>query len=140
MRTTKRALLGLALAAAMIPFAATSAQAGGTKPSYNHSNPGTCPAEYLCAYMDINYDKAKLPIAKFKFDNPVWSDTSQRFIVGYDSSWFNNGIGTSGSSVMVFTGNGYTGNSFCLDKGWGNTWDSVANDKGHSNLWIAGSC
>ncbi|MGW4048504.1 peptidase inhibitor family I36 protein [Streptomyces sp. NPDC004721] len=140
MRTTKRALLGLALAAAMIPVAATSAQAGGTNPTYKKVNPGNCPAEYLCAYKDINYGTGGIAIAKFKYDNKVWSDTSQGFIVGKDSSWYNNGIGTSGSSVMVFTGNGYTGNSFCLDKGWGNTWDSVANDKGHSNLWISGSC
>lgn len=56
------------------------------------------------------------------------------------SSWFNNGTGTSYSSVVVHTDNNYGGNSFCLDKGWGNTWDSVANDQGEANRWINGPC
>ncbi|MFJ6564461.1 peptidase inhibitor family I36 protein [Streptomyces sp. NPDC091412] len=140
MRTTKRALLGLALAAAMIPFAATSAQAGGTNPTYKTAKPGNCPSAYLCVYKDINYGTGGIGIGLFKFDNKVWSNTDQAFIVGKDSSWYNNGTGTSYTSVIVYMGNDYTGNSFCLDKGWGNTWDSVANDKGRGNRWISGSC
>ncbi|MGV9251205.1 peptidase inhibitor family I36 protein [Streptomyces sp. NPDC003697] len=140
MRTTKRAVLGLAMAAAMLPFAATAAHAGGTKPTYSTSKPSSCPSTYLCVYKEINYGTGGVAVAKFAYNNPIWSDTANAYIAHQDSSWFNNGTGTSYSSVVVYADNGYGGNSFCLDKGWGNTWDSVANDQGEANKWIAGTC
>lgn len=140
MRTTKRALLGLALAAALLPIAATSAHAGGTEPTYRNWNPGNCPAGNLCVYKGINYATEGVGIAMFQYDNPIWSETRNSYIAHEDSSWFNNGTGTSYSSVKVFTDNHYGGNSFCLDKGWGNTWDRVANDQGESNQWVDGPC
>ncbi|MCX5559272.1 peptidase inhibitor family I36 protein [Streptomyces sp. NBC_00038] len=140
MRITKRALLGLALAATLIPIAATTAQAGGTKPTWSRENPGNCPEGFLCVYKGINYDLADAGIAKFQYDNPIWSDTDNRYIAHEDSSWFNNGTGSSYSSVEVYADNGYGGNSFCLDKGWGNKWDEVANDQGEANRWVNGPC
>ncbi|MDG4865608.1 peptidase inhibitor family I36 protein [Streptomyces sp. T-3] len=140
MRTIKRALLGLALAAALLPVAATTAEAGGTTPTYSQWNPGNCPAGNLCVYKDVNYGLGGVGIAMFKYDNPIWSETRNDYIAHDDSSWFNNGTGTSYSSVVVYTDNGYGGNSFCLDKGWGNTWDRVANDQGEANRWVNGPC
>ncbi|MFF3348964.1 peptidase inhibitor family I36 protein [Streptomyces sp. NPDC002779] len=140
MRTTKRALLGLALAGALLPLAATTAQAGGTTPTYSTKDPGNCPAGNLCVYADINYGQGDVGIAMFKYDNPIWSNTVNKYMAHEDSSWFNNGTGTSYSSVEVFADNGYGGNSFCLDSGWGNTWDKVANDQGEANRWKNGPC
>ncbi|WP_455357505.1 peptidase inhibitor family I36 protein [Streptomyces sp. SYSU K217416] len=140
MRKSMRAVLGLALAAAVLPFAAATAHADGTNPTYSQRNPGNCDSGYLCVYKGINYDQAGWGIAKFKYDNPIWSDTANRFIAHEDSSWFNNGTGTSYTSVVVYHDNGYGGKSFCLDKGWGNTWDSVANDQGEANRWVNHSC
>ncbi|MGV9455832.1 peptidase inhibitor family I36 protein [Streptomyces sp. NPDC003635] len=140
MRTSKRALLGLALASALIPIAATTAQAGGTTPTYSQRDPGNCPPGFLCVYKGINYDLQDVGIAKFQYDNPIWSNTENRFIAHEDSSWYNNGTGSSWSSVEIFSDNGWGGNSFCLDKGWGNTWDKVANDQGEANRWIQGTC
>ncbi|MFF2993443.1 peptidase inhibitor family I36 protein [Streptomyces sp. NPDC057950] len=140
MRTTKRAALALAMAAAMTPFAVTAAHAGGTTPTYSQRDPGTCPRSYLCVYKDINYGSGNVGIAKFQYDNTIWSDTVNAYMAHQDSSWFDNGTGTSYSSVVVYADNGYGGNSFCLDAGWGNTWDAVANDQGESNKWIKGTC
>lgn len=140
MRTSKRALLGLALATALLPIAATTAQAGGTTPTYSQRNPGNCLAGHLCVYKDTNYGQGGVGIAMFAYDNPIWSDTRNGYIAHEDSSWFNNGTGTSYSSVVVYADNGYGGNSFCLDKGWGNTWDRVANDQGEANRWVNGPC
>jgi len=140
MRRTKRALLGLALAAALVPIAAGTAQAGGTQPTYSKNNPGNCPPGFLCVYKGINYDLDGVGVAKFQYNNPVWSDTDNGYIAHQDSSWFNNGTAGSYSSVVVYSDNGYGGNSFCLDTGWGNTWDSVANDEGEANRWVDGAC
>ncbi|MFD3927136.1 peptidase inhibitor family I36 protein [Streptomyces sp. NPDC058614] len=140
MRTTKRTLLGLALAAALIPIAATTAQAGGTTPTWSDRDPGNCQPGFLCVYKGINYDLGGAGIAKFEYDNPIWSNTDNAFIAHEDSSWFNNGTGSSYTSVEVFADNGWGGNSFCLDKGWGNTWDRVANDQGEANRWKNGPC
>ncbi|WP_413758537.1 peptidase inhibitor family I36 protein [Streptomyces sp. MMBL 11-3] len=140
MRTIKRALSGLLLAAVLIPVAATTAQAGGTEPTWSNRNPGNCDPGYLCVYKGVDYKLDDVGIAKFKRDNPIWSDTDNRYIAHEDSSWFNNGFPGSYSSVEVFADNGYGGNSFCLDTGWGNTWDRVANDQGEANRWRNGPC
>ncbi|MCM1976568.1 MULTISPECIES: peptidase inhibitor family I36 protein [Streptomyces] len=140
MRMRKRALLGLALATALIPVAASTALADGTQPTYSRDNPGNCPSGFLCVYRGINYDLGGWGVAKFEHSNPVWSSTINGYIAHQDSSWFNNGTGTSWSSVVVYSDNNYTGKSFCLDKGWGNKWDPIANDQGESNQWIQGTC
>jgi hypothetical protein len=140
MRNTKRTLLGLVLAAALVPIAATTAQAGGTTPTYSRHNPGNCSQGSLCVYRGINYDLGGVGIAEFEYNNPVWSDTENSYIAHEDSSWYNNGNPGAYSSVVVYADNGYGGNSFCLDSGWGNTWDSVANDQGEANRWVDGTC
>ncbi|MEU0158218.1 peptidase inhibitor family I36 protein [Streptomyces sp. NPDC006261] len=98
-----RALLGLALAVALLPIAATSAHAGSTQPTYSTRNPGNCPAGNLCVYKGANYATEGVGIAMFQHNNPVWSETRNRYISHEDSSWFNNGTGTSYSSVMVWS-------------------------------------
>ncbi|MFF2520682.1 peptidase inhibitor family I36 protein [Streptomyces liangshanensis] len=140
MRMTRRALAAAGLAFGLVALSFSPAQAATW---YFGPAPAGCQLGALCVYKDINFEPGGWGVANFHASNVDWTQTSNAYIAGNDSSWFNNGTPGGKTSVIVMTRPDLPNSGspeFCLDRGWGNTWDIASNDGGRSNRWVFGPC
>ncbi|WP_163507482.1 peptidase inhibitor family I36 protein [Fodinicola acaciae] len=133
------ALTGVAALAMTATPAAAAAPAGITW--WNSGAPNGCAGHggALCAYKDAFFGGR---VAYFVYSNPRWSQTSNSWIDDQSSSWYNNGTGTSLTSVIIYQDVNYNTNTLhvCIDKGWGISHYPELSDKVSSNQWVNGPC
>jgi hypothetical protein len=115
------ALSGIAVAtAALVPSAANAATSD-------------CPAEYFCAWRDLNFDGTR---NQWIGNSNAWSQLNNN-----SSSWYNNGVYIPGGpdDVMVYDTSLFRDSLFCLWRGQSLSYSAAFNDRPSSHKWVV-SC